>query len=283
MSAVYFFTFIFFFTISPLIINFIISVIETYKYDKWQYTKIKDTSFEYNDLKDEIEKTALINSKYEYTIKNIEIYKKDSYGRTTNHYRKRFLTDLEKEYNRIIFAILDEHSNEFSESFKIYVLNRYHDATVSDLKNIIHQYLNSPEVKQLNNKKIMNKMGKYSLFTNFIELKSPHYFKKYLKEVHNISEITGIYLIYNETKDKYYVGQGKRAISRCLSRFTNPKDNAKKIKVDYEFGDAFFINFIKYIDTNYDTLDELEYDYIGICNSLEPFGYNKMRGNRTNK
>ena len=153
-----FFIFIFFFTISPLIINFIISVIETYKYDKWQYTKIKDTSFEYSDLKAEIEKTALINSKYEYTIKNIAIYKKDSYGRATNHYRKRFLTDLEKEYNRIISAILDEHSNEFSEPFKIYVLNRYPDATVSDLKNIIYQYLNSPEVKQLNSKKITNKM-----------------------------------------------------------------------------------------------------------------------------
>lgn len=230
MSAVYFFIFIFFFTVSPLIINFIISAIETYKYDKWQCTKIKDTYFEYNDFKTEIEKTALINSKYEYTIKNIAIYKKDSYGKTTNHYRKRFLTDLEKEYNRVIFAILDEHSNEFSESFKIYVLNKYPDATVSDLKNIIRQYLNSSEIKQLNNKKIMNKMEKYALFTNFIELKSPHYFKKYIKEIHNISEITGIYIIYNKTKNKYYVGQGKRAVSRCLSHFTNPKDNAKKNK-----------------------------------------------------
>lgn len=283
MATALFLFIIFLIGISPLLIKIICSVIEDFKYDRWQYTKIKNTNFEYDEFKDEIEKAAIIILKHEYKTKSIPIYKKDSYGRTTNYYRKRFLTDLEKEYSRITSIILNKHADKFSERFKTYVLYRFPDATVSDLKNIIRQYLNSPEVKQLNNKKIMNKMEKYSLFANFIELKSPHYFKKYLKEVHNISEITGIYIIYNETKDKYYVGQGKRAISRCLSHFTNPKDNAKKIKVDYEFGDAFFINFIKYIDTNYDTLDELEYDYIGICNSLEPFGYNKIRGNRTNK
>lgn len=87
----------------------------------------------------------------------------------------------------------------------------------------------------------------------------------------------GIYLIYNETKEMYYVGQGKKVIERAQMHFKG-KGNGD-IYADYKHGDIFKIKIINMFETKYNSLNKLEKDTIKVYDSYYS-GYNKTRGNR---
>lgn len=87
----------------------------------------------------------------------------------------------------------------------------------------------------------------------------------------------GVYILYNETKDMYYVGQGKQVLNRVNNHFTG-KGNGD-VYADYKYGDIFSIKMIALKNSRFKTLNELERHTIARYNAFSK-GYNKTRGNR---
>ena len=87
----------------------------------------------------------------------------------------------------------------------------------------------------------------------------------------------GVYLLYNETKSIYYVGQGERVLDRVNMHFTG-KGNGD-VYADYKFGDRFSIRIIGLKSSGFDTLNELERYAIEEYRACET-GYNRQRGNK---
>lgn len=87
----------------------------------------------------------------------------------------------------------------------------------------------------------------------------------------------GVYILYNETKDMYYVGQGKQVLNRVNNHFTG-KGNGD-VYADYKYGDIFSIKMIALENSGFKTLNELERHTIARYNAFSK-GYNKTRGNR---
>lgn len=85
----------------------------------------------------------------------------------------------------------------------------------------------------------------------------------------------GVYILHNETKDKYYVGQAQKIFNRVNQHFTG-KGNGD-IYADYKYGDKFTIRFIKLSESGFRSLDDLEHSAILTYNAYKK-GYNKNRG-----
>lgn len=88
----------------------------------------------------------------------------------------------------------------------------------------------------------------------------------------------GIYLIWNKTKNKYYVGQSKNIGKRIFSQHFNNGDVKNIIFAkDWYNGDEFYYQCILKNDASLN-LDALEKEYIEKYNSFKN-GYNKTGGN----
>ena len=87
----------------------------------------------------------------------------------------------------------------------------------------------------------------------------------------------GVYILYNSTKNMYYVGQGKQVLNRVNAHFTG-KGNGD-VYADYKYGDKFTIKMISLENSGFETLNELERYTIMTYNAYGS-GYNKTRGNR---
>lgn len=88
---------------------------------------------------------------------------------------------------------------------------------------------------------------------------------------------SGVYILYNQSKDLYYVGQGKKVFDRVNSHFTG-KGNGD-IYADYKYGDKWTIKMIALDHSGFDRLNALEKYTIEIYNAYEK-GYNRTRGNK---
>jgi hypothetical protein len=93
----------------------------------------------------------------------------------------------------------------------------------------------------------------------------------------NNFNFTGVYILHNQSKDSYYVGQGKKVLDRVNSHFTG-KGNGD-IYADYKYGDKWTIKMIALDHSSFDSLNELEKYTIEIYHSYEK-GYNRTRGNK---
>ncbi|MDR0850136.1 MAG: GIY-YIG nuclease family protein [Christensenellaceae bacterium] len=84
----------------------------------------------------------------------------------------------------------------------------------------------------------------------------------------------GIYIIYNETKNKYYVGQAKQLLKRVRDHFA-----VEEIAKDFMSGDKMQVKFLtaNELDSDY-RLDHIEKTGIEIFDA-ETSGYNKTAGN----
>ena len=87
----------------------------------------------------------------------------------------------------------------------------------------------------------------------------------------------GVYILFNSTKNMYYVGQGKEVLNRVNAHFTG-KGNGD-VYADYKYGDKFTIKIISLEKSGYLSLNELERHTIMTYDSFAS-GYNKTRGNR---
>lgn len=87
----------------------------------------------------------------------------------------------------------------------------------------------------------------------------------------------GVYILYNKTLNKYYVGQGTKILNRVYAHFTG-KGNGD-VYADYKYGHEFTIRMIALENSGFSTLNELERNAISYYNAFSK-GYNKTRGNR---
>ena len=106
---------------------------------------------------------------------------------------------------------------------------------------------------------------------SFLEIRNSY--KGHLQDF----DFMGCYVIYNKTKNLYYVGQAKHVPNRVNAHFTG-KGNGD-VYADYKYGDEFEIHLIDVMTTEYRRLDDLERDLIKAYGAYEN-GYNKTHGNR---
>lgn len=91
------------------------------------------------------------------------------------------------------------------------------------------------------------------------------------------NEFIGVYIIWNKTKNKYYVGQSKNVYKRLFkSHFSNGDVKNITFAKDWFNEDEFFYKTFS-CDTK-DELDTLEKEYIEMYDSFKN-GYNKTGGN----
>ncbi len=89
----------------------------------------------------------------------------------------------------------------------------------------------------------------------------------------------GVYILFNKTKNKCYVGQSKKIFYRIINHFSGRGNH--DVYYDYHHGDTFTIKIIPLIKSNYTSLNKLERHTIMTFKSYRN-GYNKTRGNRGN-
>ena len=82
----------------------------------------------------------------------------------------------------------------------------------------------------------------------------------------------GVYILFNATKNMYYVGQGKEVLNRVNSHFTG-KGNGD-VYADYKYGDKFTIKMIALKNSGFSTLNDLERNTILTYDAFAS-GYNK--------
>ena len=87
----------------------------------------------------------------------------------------------------------------------------------------------------------------------------------------------GVYILFNKTKNKFYVGQGKQVLNRVNAHFTGHGNG--DVYADYKYGDSFTIRTIKLEGSGFNNLNDLERYFIKEYNAFS-LGYNKTRGNR---
>ena len=97
-----------------------------------------------------------------------------------------------------------------------------------------------------------------------------------IRNRHPQSDFTGVYILHNSTKEKYYVGQGKSVYKRVNAHFTGHGNG--DVYADYKYGDNFTIKMVSLASSGINTLDELERKMIDAYNAYSN-GYNKTRGN----
>ena len=106
---------------------------------------------------------------------------------------------------------------------------------------------------------------------------SPREFMKARGALMRNGDFTGIYVIHNKTKDKYYVGQSVRVVGRVRQHLMGRGNG--DVYADYKYGDKSEINIVSLRESGYDSLDALERDTIEAYDAYTK-GYNRTRGNR---
>ncbi|MFK4781999.1 GIY-YIG nuclease family protein [Lactococcus petauri] len=95
------------------------------------------------------------------------------------------------------------------------------------------------------------------------------------------NDYTGVYIIYNGSKEKYYVGQAKKVMNRVYKHFLGKGGNAGSYNFfnDYQSGEAFEVWTVRLRESEFDSLDELERRTIEYYQAYD-LGYNENRGNK---
>ena len=91
------------------------------------------------------------------------------------------------------------------------------------------------------------------------------------------NEFTGVYILHNETKGLYYVGQSVRVFARVKQHFTGHGNG--DVYADFKYGDSFTIKTIPLAESGYQSLNDLERDAIEAFDAHSK-GYNMTKGNR---
>ncbi len=97
------------------------------------------------------------------------------------------------------------------------------------------------------------------------------------KHISTQNDFSGVYILYNHTKNMYYVGQAKKVFQRVNNHFTGHGNG--DVYADYKYGDDFTIKMIALENSGFSTLNELERNTITTYNAYSK-GYNRTRGNK---
>ena len=90
------------------------------------------------------------------------------------------------------------------------------------------------------------------------------------------NEFTGVYILHNETKDLYYVGQSVKVLARVKQHLTSHGNG--DVYADFKYGDSFTVKTIPLAESGYQSLNDLERDAIEAFDAYDK-GYNMTRGN----
>lgn len=108
----------------------------------------------------------------------------------------------------------------------------------------------------------------------FMEMRNKKIGRSFYALSHNFA---GVYILFNKTKNLYYIGQGKQILNRVNAHFTGHGNG--DVYADYKYGDTFTIKMISLENSGCSSLNELERKTIMTYDSVA-HGYNKTRGNR---
>ena len=183
--------------------------------------------------------------------------KNGNYRAAFNNEMRRVRSGLEKE---CFFE------DRFSKDFCRFAWSKQSEIKLKDVKGLIIDYIEdhknqadlSTESFQEENKP-MNP-GEFFLFRK-----------------RHVGDLVGVYVIYNSSKQKYYVGQAKRLLFRVNQHFTGHGNG--DVYADYVYGDRFLISLMPLADSDYTDIDAFEKDMIQKYHAYEN-GYNRQRGNK---
>ena len=135
-------------------------------------------------------------------------------------------------------------------------------------------------IRRIKRKKMLNELANGALEMSpeeFKALRSSSFLGREKKHYPLSQDFAGVYILFNKTKNMYYVGQSKKVISRVNDHFRG-KGNGD-VYADYVYNNEFTIKIISLESSGYNSLDTLERHMISHYKAFSK-GYNKTRGNR---
>lgn len=101
---------------------------------------------------------------------------------------------------------------------------------------------------------------------------------EFLAIKHKLPKETGVYLLKNQTLNRYYAGQSTDMVKRVAAHFSGRGNG--DVYHDYKSGHAFEVCF-HFLNTHqFRDLNELERHLIRVYDCVET-GYNRRKGNTT--
>lgn len=91
------------------------------------------------------------------------------------------------------------------------------------------------------------------------------------------NDFQGVYILLNQNKKIYYVGQSINVLKRVNNHFSG-KGNGD-VYADFKYGDTFTIKTIPLENSGFKNLNDLEKQAITVFKAYKK-GYNKTRGNK---
>ncbi len=104
--------------------------------------------------------------------------------------------------------------------------------------------------------------------TTYSELSKPgmSLWEFFAKKNSITNDITGVYVLYNIIRDKFYVGKSTRLYERVSLYFLGHTDCAVSIYEDYRNGNEFRVEIFEFDSEKFSTLDEMKDYYVSDCN-----------------
>ena len=212
--------------------------------DRWVQKGIDDYSM------------SIVNHQFESTGKNV-------YDRRRN-YTDEFLNSVEVCKQELIKNCFTD--GMFSDEFCSFIYQNYFGSWYgqdvfysTNLSQIFSEYMETMKLDS---------------FVHQSEAMTPDDFFELRKR--QDGDIVGVYIIYNDNRNMYYVGQSKRVFFRVNQHFTGHGNG--DVYADYKYGDSFKIQIITLANSGYSDLDMLEKDLIKKYDAYNS-GYNRTAGN----
>ena len=181
-------------------------------------------------------------------------------------YRVDFSNTIAQKHEEFMKICCDFQNDCFTDDFRSFVNQNFQSVARKDLEKVVLEYINR-HIKSFE-EKCNQFINEETAITpeEFFDIKSKQ-----------TGDSVGVYIIYNQTKAMYYVGQAKRMFFRLNQHFTGHGNG--DVYADYKYGDEFTIHIVKLSESGYSDIDKLEKDLIEKYNAFET-GYNRTRGNK---
>lgn len=199
--------------------------------------------------------TQEVTKKYKQTGK--PILKKDG------EYRSDFIRQCDKYKKYVISKCCDESC--FNSVFCQYINRNYPSFHQKQLYEALYSFLHFEDSRIKNTYHRLVRLNKSITPGEFLEMKSK-----------TNGDFVGVYIIYNRSRNMYYVGQAKKVLFRLNQHFTGHGNG--DVYADYIYGDDFILNTIPLTQSGYSDLDLLEKDMIKHYDACRS-GYNRTIGN----
>lgn len=204
---------------------------------------------------------------YEYALsiesKKYALDGKDVFTKK-GEYRSDFLKRVNSRYSELSHVIAP--NGDFSGSFLDFSLSHYIFVRRKDIPSVLSDYI----VKIENDRKHMHdqmlRTHPFMTVGQFMDFRKQE-----------SGDSVGVYVIYNQSKDKYYVGQAKRLLFRVNQHFTGHGNG--DVYADYVYGDKFLLQMIPLSGSGFTDIDEMERVMIDRYDAYSK-GYNKTVGNK---